>query len=297
MRDPKGMLLDPQQRARRAGQLFATGLALALIERGGKLHAEPGVFFLRGPNCDFNPFDSRDGLMARKLSAGEWVVRCCTLGIADLPLAPASTQQMTCRGWRPRLRSGQLRFFDRKSGGEDPEWGGAALTFRVHSVAALVPMPAITAILHTENDALRLGRALETLYPCDDILVVDHSSRDTTAEVARAYGARVVEISSGESSRHYLEAVIPGWLLCLGPRESLSEKLAATLYDWKSKSVASGEVFSLFLREETAEGWIEHPRPQTRLVPRDWKHWQGQFPAHDESAITLEGELLRFTFP
>ena len=46
-------------------------------------------------------------------------------------------------------------------------------------------MPSITALLHTENDALRLGRALETLYTCDDILIVDYGSRDATVRVAR----------------------------------------------------------------------------------------------------------------
>ena len=48
-------------------------------------------------------------------------------------------------------------------------------------------------MLHTENDALRLGRALETVYACDDILVVDHGSRDATVRVAREYGAHVVD--------------------------------------------------------------------------------------------------------
>ena len=54
-------------------------------------------------------------------------------------------------------------------------------------------MTSITALLHTKNDALRLGRALETLYACDDILIVDHGSRDATVRVAREYGARVVD--------------------------------------------------------------------------------------------------------
>ena len=53
-------------------------------------------------------------------------------------------------------------------------------------------MPSITALLHTENDALRLGRCLETLYPCDYIHVVDHGSQDGTVPLAREYGARVI---------------------------------------------------------------------------------------------------------
>jgi len=157
-------------------------------------------------------------------------------------------------------------------------------------------MPAITAILHTENDALRLGRALETLYPCDDLLVIDHGSRDRTVQIARAYGARVADARTGATPEQYLAASFSGWLLCLDARESLTESLAATLYEWKSLP-PSAPAFSVFLREETAQGWIEIPTAQTRLVPAGWSHWHGRMPVTDRSALALEGELLRFAFP
>jgi len=157
-------------------------------------------------------------------------------------------------------------------------------------------MPAITALLHTENDALRLGRTLETLYPCDHILIVDHGSRDGTVRLAREYGARVVVARIGASLEQHLAATSSGWILCLDPHESLTESLAATLYEWKSLPPTGG-AFSVFLREETAEGWIEIPTPQTRLVPVDWSHWEGRLPVTDRFAMALEGELLRFAFP
>lgn len=159
-------------------------------------------------------------------------------------------------------------------------------------------MPPITAVLHTENDALRLGRLLETLYPCDEIVVVDYDSRDATLQVAREYGARIIAGSNGASNEHYLQSISSNWVLCLDPRESLSEGLAASLFEWKSESIPqSGAAFSVFLREETAGGWLEHPSAQTRLVPSTWNRWAGRFPSADSSAIALEGELLRFAFP
>ena len=66
-------------------------------------------------------------------------------------------------------------------------------------------MPSITAVLHTENDALRLGRALETLYPCDDIVVIDHESRDATVRIARQYGAKVVDATATRLPQNYLQ--------------------------------------------------------------------------------------------
>jgi glycosyltransferase involved in cell wall biosynthesis len=187
-------------------------------------------------------------------------------------------------------------------------------------------MTSITALLHTHNDALRLGRALETLYACDDILVVDHGSRDATVRIAGQYGARVVEARAGASPEDYLRspgrgfASLPSvsagaaspssespesararWILCLDPRESLTEKLSATLFEWKSEALhihaPAVRAFSVFLREETAQGWMEHPAAQTRLVPQTWNLWNGAFPVNEPSAVALKGELLRFAFP
>jgi glycosyltransferase involved in cell wall biosynthesis len=165
-------------------------------------------------------------------------------------------------------------------------------------------MPAITALLHTENDALRLGRVLETLYPCDEILIVDHNSGDATIKVAREYGAHIVDPRNALSPRQYLDGLDSRWILCLDPRESLTESLAASLFEWKTEwkdeqksGGLNSTTFSVFLREETAEGWIDHPSAQTRLVPAGWDRWNGKFPANDQSAIALDGELLRFAFP
>jgi len=154
----------------------------------------------------------------------------------------------------------------------------------------------ITALIHTHNDALRLGRCLETLYPCDQIVVVDHASDDGTLRVAREYGSRVIPGKAAAQPLAALDAA--SWILCLDARESLTEKLAASLFEWKSQAGAAGApAFSVFLREETAEGWVDHPAAQTRLVPHGWQRWQGRFPAHEAGALALEGELLRFVLP
>jgi hypothetical protein len=160
-------------------------------------------------------------------------------------------------------------------------------------------MPPITALLHTENDAFRLGRCLETLYPCNDILVIDHGSHDATAQIAREYGSRVVAAVSKAVPDHYFRLVGPGWIFCLDPRESLTESLAATLYEWKSLHATDplASAFSVFVREETVDGWVSIPSAQTRLIPPNWSRWQGQFPVNDPSALVLEGDLLRFAFP
>jgi len=165
-------------------------------------------------------------------------------------------------------------------------------------------MPPITALLHTNNDALRLGRALEMLLPCAEILIVDHHSVDATRRVAREYGARIVTADGHATTNHYLHLARHNWILCLEPAESISEGLQASLFEWSALAshgvaggVAGGSAFSVFLREQSGDIWLKLPTPETRLIPRTWNLWQGRLPAHEPSAVALQGELLRFPFP
>lgn len=157
-------------------------------------------------------------------------------------------------------------------------------------------MPSITALVHTGNDALRVGRCLETLYPCDGILIVDHGSQDDTLRVAREYGARILRAGGGHV-QELPQVASSDWILCLDAHESLTESLAASLYEWKTESPAGHPGFSMLVREETADGWVENPTPQMRLVPGSWSRWQGNLPVNHVSASRLEGDLLRFALP
>jgi hypothetical protein len=165
-------------------------------------------------------------------------------------------------------------------------------------------MPPITALLHTTNDALRLGRTLEMLLPCQEILIVDHHSADATRRIARQYGASIVGADSPASANHYLDLARYDWILCMEPGESITEGLQASLFEWSalpSRAVgggaAGGTAFSVFVREQVGENWLELPAPQTRLIPRTWNLWHERLPAPGPSAVALEGELLRFTLP
>jgi hypothetical protein len=165
-------------------------------------------------------------------------------------------------------------------------------------------MPPITALLHTSNDALRLGRTLETLLPCAEILIVDHHSADPTRRVARQYGTRIVPAGGQASSNHYLDLARHDWILCVEPGESITEALQASLFEWSAlpshgvvDGVAGGSAFCVSVREQTGENWLELPAPETRLIPRSWTLWQGRLPGHEPSAIALQGALLRFTMP
>ncbi|MGA9510711.1 MAG: hypothetical protein WBV55_18965 [Candidatus Sulfotelmatobacter sp.] len=161
-------------------------------------------------------------------------------------------------------------------------------------------MPPITALLHTTNAGLRLGRALETLLSCTEILIVDHHSADATLRIAREYGARIAPYCPQSNANYYLERARYDWILCLDPMESITEGLQATLFEWSSwptDAVANKSSFSVFLREQVSHRWRTSSRPETRLVPRSWTQWKGFLPADDRSSVPLEGELLRLAYP
>ena len=133
------------------------------------------------------------------------------------------------------------------------------------------------------------------LFPCDEILIVDHSSRDATLEVAREYGVRILPAETGAS---YSSLAKGNWIFALDTSESFTESLAASLFEWKAEAIPdSVRAFSVYRRDETAEGWISNPVAQTRLVRAEWDRWAGHFPEPDEAAVALEGDLLHFIFP
>lgn len=154
-------------------------------------------------------------------------------------------------------------------------------------------MPPITALLHTLNDEDRLGRALESLRSCDEILVVDGGSRDDTVRIARLYGATVYKEAESAAPT---QLAASAWVLCVLPSETVTETLESALYEWKlygASDVAAVSSASVFLREETEHGWSEAVL-QTRLIRREFQEWDGRLPKESGASMRLQGELLRF---
>ena len=147
-------------------------------------------------------------------------------------------------------------------------------------------MPKLTALIHTRNDARRIGRALESLRPCDEFVVVDHGSSDGTSQIARQYGA-VVATPEGA-----LTSIGHDWVLLLEPSEAISESLESALYSWKQEEPAA-PAFAVRIREETPGGWELHPA-ETRLFRRSCLPSSSAEPTSAADAPLLEGDLLRF---
>src|SRR3954468_22087368 len=70
----------------------------------------------------------------------------------------------------------------------------------------------ISALIHTCDNARSLGRALDSLRPCDECIVVDHGSRDETVKVAKEHGAKVLNAVPGVSNGAYAQNTRNQWV-------------------------------------------------------------------------------------
>lgn len=159
-------------------------------------------------------------------------------------------------------------------------------------------MPGLTAILHTHNDALRIARAIESLRPCDEVLVVDHGSSDNTCRIAQAFGARVIAAAEGTLNHDFQEAQ-HNWIFHLLPTESLSEALEASIHQWKMRddvSIAEEMAYKVGIEEETASGWITRT-PEVRLTHRLFANRESANALVQAESTLLEGHLLRLSLP
>ncbi|MCI0402017.1 MAG: hypothetical protein L0212_00655 [Acidobacteria bacterium] len=147
-------------------------------------------------------------------------------------------------------------------------------------------MPRITALIHTQNHRRCLGRALESLRPCDEFVVVDHNSSDGTPQVARQYGA-IVATPEGA-----LTSIGHDWVLVLKPYEAISESLESTLYAWKQEE-PNAQAFAVRIRKETPSGWELQPA-EVRLLRRSSLPSSSAEPLSAADAPLLEGDVLRF---
>lgn len=97
----------------------------------------------------------------------------------------------------------------------------------------MTPPPTISVCLACRNEADRLGAALDSVRWADEIVVMDLSSADGSADLARARGARVIvrePVPIVETIRNEIAAHATGaWILVLDPDERISPGLADEL--------------------------------------------------------------------
>ncbi|MGZ3402265.1 MAG: glycosyltransferase family 2 protein [Phenylobacterium sp.] len=153
----------------------------------------------------------------------------------------------------------------------------------------------LSALVCAQNDEARLADCLRRLDFCDEIVVVADRCIDRSAEIARQYGARVIEgIFPLESQRKTagVSACLGEWVLEVEPDEHVDAKLAyeirAAIHgrpggDWFDVPLAN-YVGDTLVRRGWGAGLGDVMAP--RLFRRSAKRWKAGRVAPD---VILEG--------
>jgi glycosyltransferase involved in cell wall biosynthesis len=136
----------------------------------------------------------------------------------------------------------------------------------------------LSAVLIVRNEARNLPACLRALEFCAEILVVDSGSSDTTVEVARHHGARVVEThwrGFGPQKQFAVDQASHDWVLCIDADERVSGRLKDSI-----AAVLPAPTFSAyrFARCNRFMGrYLRHgegyPDWSLRLFDRRHAHW------------------------
>ena len=165
----------------------------------------------------------------------------------------------------------------------------------------------LSACIITYNEADRIEACVRSLSFCDEIVVVDSHSTDTTRELAAKLGARVIERDwpGYRSQKQFaVQSASHDWVLCLDADERLSEHLRReieTLREngfprycgWSVPRIT--DYFGRFLRHGNA-----YPDRLIRLFDRRKGGWIGE-EIHENTRVEgpvgkLHGHLEHFSY-
>lgn len=191
--------------------------------------------------------------------------------------------------------------------------GGARGLRGADRAACNAPMAArtgISAFLVVMNEEEKLEKCLASLAWCDEIIVVDSGSTDSTLDIARRHGCRVEEREWQGFVRQKtlgLSLCRQPWVLNLDADEEVSPELKAQIVEVLERDSAGGvrqDGFELLRvvfylgRWWRRGGW--YPEWRLRLARRDKVTWHGEEP-HEHAEVPgrcgrLTGELRHYTY-
>lgn len=95
----------------------------------------------------------------------------------------------------------------------------------------------ISAIILAKNEEKKIGKTIKSLLFCDEVIVVDDDSSDTTVQTAEKAGARVLRHSKknefGGQRNWAMEQAKNDWILFIDADEEVSENLKFEIINLK----------------------------------------------------------------
>lgn len=144
-------------------------------------------------------------------------------------------------------------------------------------------IPMVSALLPTYNCAETLRSTLASIRWADDILVVDSFSTDSTLEICREYGARIVQheyVNSATQKNWAIGQCLHEWVLQIDSDEILEPGVEAVVRQAVAAAPPDVHAFRLPRRNHVLGRWMRYggnyPDYQIRLLRRDAGKWSGR---------------------
>jgi glycosyltransferase involved in cell wall biosynthesis len=134
----------------------------------------------------------------------------------------------------------------------------------------------LSVLLPTYNEARNLAACLETVKWTDEILIVDSYSTDSTLEIARSYGARIVQheyINSAKQKNWAIPQCAHEWILQIDADERLEPALQSEIREILKNPPADVDGYINPTRNHLLGKWVRgggvYPDNRLRLFRRD----------------------------
>ncbi len=174
-------------------------------------------------------------------------------------------------------------------------------------------MPLLSVALITCNEERNLGRTLASVRWAEEIVVVDSGSSDRTVEIARSFGAQVIERPwpGFAAQKNFALAQCTGtWVLSLDADEELSPELQRQIRALLGTNPPF-DAFRLKRRNLFLGRWVRHggfyPDTKLRLFRRTAATFAQRPPfeerpvhetiAFDGAEATLDYDLIHHAYP
>jgi glycosyltransferase involved in cell wall biosynthesis len=168
-----------------------------------------------------------------------------------------------------------------------------------------VPKLSVTVI--TKNEEADIAEALRSVRWADELIVVDASSTDETADIARRIANRVVvrDWPGFVAQKNYAASIAAhDWILSIDADERVSPALGDEIRTVLSRPDTTHAAYRMPRVTWHLGRWMRstdwYPDYQLRLYDRRSAHWVGQY-VHEAVAVDgtigrLRGELMHFAY-
>lgn len=139
----------------------------------------------------------------------------------------------------------------------------------------------VSAVVITKNEEQNIDRCLSSLKFCDEIIVVDSMSTDSTIEIASKHTDKIFQqewLGYAQQKNYAVNLSSNNWILSIDADEEVSPELKEEILDLL-KTVPECSAYTIPRKTLHSGQWIKHggwyPNRLIRLFDRSNGSWQG----------------------